>query len=66
MSIKGVRNVANAAAAAYAVTPMGRAATAIYEQFVEGEDELGKDFNATLPRFAKRGWQETLTRRRLP
>lgn len=59
MSIKGVRNVADAAAAAAAdaVTPMGRAATALYEQFLEGEDGLGKDFSAMLPRFEKRGWQ---------
>jgi hypothetical protein len=30
--------------------------TALYEHFVEGDDRLGKDFSAMLPRFEKRGW----------
>jgi len=36
-------------------TPMGAAALALYKQFVENEDGLGKDFSAMLPRFAGRG-----------
>jgi 3-hydroxyisobutyrate dehydrogenase len=36
-------------------TPMGAQALALYKQFVEAEDGLGKDFSAMLPRFAKRG-----------
>ncbi len=44
-----------AAAAADADTPMGQAATALYQQFVENEDGKGKDFSAMLPRFENRG-----------
>lgn len=40
-----------AAQAADADTPMGAAATALYAQFVENEDGMGKDFSAMLPRF---------------
>ncbi len=40
-----------AAEAADADTPMGKAATALYAQFVEDEDGKGKDFSAMLPRF---------------
>jgi 3-hydroxyisobutyrate dehydrogenase len=36
-------------------TPMGARALALYRQFVEDEDGLGKDFSAMLPRFAARG-----------
>ena len=43
-----------AAAAVDADTPMGAAALALYKQFVEDEDGLGKDFSAMLPRFAAR------------
>ncbi len=43
-----------AAEAADADTPMGQAATALYQQFVENEDGKGKDFSAMLPRFEKR------------
>ncbi|MEP5730061.1 MAG: 3-hydroxyisobutyrate dehydrogenase [Sulfitobacter sp.] len=35
-------------------TPMGAAALAIYKQFVEDEDGLGRDFSAMLPRFVAR------------
>ena len=35
-------------------TPMGARALALYRQFVEDEDGLGKDFSAMLPRFAAR------------
>ncbi|WP_108814937.1 3-hydroxyisobutyrate dehydrogenase [Loktanella sp. Alg231-35] len=43
-----------AAEAADADTPMGKAATALYAQFVEDEDGMGKDFSAMLPRFESR------------
>ncbi len=43
-----------AAQAANADTPMGAAATALYTQFVDYEDGMGKDFSAMLPRFEKR------------
>ncbi len=43
-----------AAALVNADTPMGAAALALYKQFVEDEDGLGKDFSAMLPRFAAR------------
>ena len=43
-----------AAEAADADTPMGKAATALYAQFVEDEDGKGKDFSAMLPRFESR------------
>ena len=36
-------------------TPMGALAQALYAQFVENEDGLGKDFSAMLPRFEGRG-----------
>ena len=35
-------------------TPMGQLAQALYQQFVEKEGGLGKDFSAMLPRFEKR------------
>ncbi len=44
-----------AAEAADADTPMGQAATALYQQFVDDEGGSGKDFSAMLPRFEKRG-----------
>ncbi len=43
-----------AAEAADADTPMGQAATALYQQFVESEDGKGKDFSAMLLRFESR------------
>ncbi|MFK7834868.1 MAG: 3-hydroxyisobutyrate dehydrogenase [Sulfitobacter sp.] len=36
-------------------TPMGAAALALYKEFVEEEDGMGRDFSAMLPRFAARG-----------
>jgi len=44
-----------AAEAVDADTPMGALARALYAQFVEKEDGLGKDFSAMLPRLAARG-----------
>jgi len=43
-----------AAEMANADTPMGELARALYAQFVEDEDGMGKDFSAMLPRFEKR------------
>ena len=43
-----------AAQAADADTPMGAQALALYKQFVENEDGLGKDFSAMLRRFENR------------
>ncbi|SDH97019.1 3-hydroxyisobutyrate dehydrogenase [Lutimaribacter saemankumensis] len=44
-----------AAEAADADTPMGKAALDLYRRFVEDEDGRGRDFSAMLPRFEKRG-----------
>jgi 3-hydroxyisobutyrate dehydrogenase len=55
LMLKDLRLSQQAAEAADADTPMGQAATALYEQFVENEDGLGMDFSAMLPRFEKRG-----------
>lgn len=35
-------------------TPLGAAALALYKQFVEDEEGLGRDFSAMLPRFSAR------------
>ena len=43
-----------AAKAADADTPLGEAARALYDQFVNREDGAGKDFSAMLPRFSGR------------
>jgi 3-hydroxyisobutyrate dehydrogenase len=43
-----------AAEMANADTPMGELARALYAQFVEDEDGMGKDFSAMLPRFEQR------------
>ncbi|NOE26084.1 3-hydroxyisobutyrate dehydrogenase [Ruegeria sp. HKCCD6157] len=55
LMLKDLRLSQQAASSADADTPMGQAATALYEQFVENEDGLGRDFSAMLPRFEKRG-----------
>ena len=55
LMLKDLRLSQQAAEAAGAATPMGEAATKLYEQFVEAEDGLGKDFSAMLPRFEKLG-----------
>ena len=54
LMLKDLRLSQQAADSADADTPMGQAATALYEQFVEAEGGLGKDFSAMLPRFEKR------------
>ncbi|WP_299636089.1 3-hydroxyisobutyrate dehydrogenase [uncultured Ruegeria sp.] len=55
LMLKDLRLSQQAADGADADTPMGQAATALYEQFVENEDGLGRDFSAMLPRLEKRG-----------
>ncbi|WP_068110300.1 3-hydroxyisobutyrate dehydrogenase [Tropicimonas marinistellae] len=55
LMLKDLRLSQQAAEAADADTPLGQAATALYETFVESEDGKGMDFSAMLPRFEKRG-----------
>ncbi len=55
LMLKDLRLSQQAAEAADADTPMGRAATDLYAEFVENEDGTGTDFSAMLPRFEKRG-----------
>ncbi|MDA7964883.1 3-hydroxyisobutyrate dehydrogenase [Ruegeria sp.] len=55
LMLKDLRLSQQAANSADADTPMGQAATRLYEQFVENEDGMGRDFSAMLPRFEKRG-----------
>lgn len=55
LMLKDLRLSQQAADSADADTPMGQAATALYEQFVENEGGNGQDFSAMLPRFEKRG-----------
>ncbi|MBO9445198.1 3-hydroxyisobutyrate dehydrogenase [Ruegeria sp. R14_0] len=55
LMLKDLRLSQQAAESSDADTPMGQVATELYEQFVESENGLGKDFSAMLPRFEKRG-----------
>jgi 3-hydroxyisobutyrate dehydrogenase len=55
LMLKDLRLSQAAAKSADADTPMGAAAAALYEEFVEQEDGAGRDFSAMLPRFEKRG-----------
>ncbi len=55
LMLKDLRLSQQAADSADADTPLGQVATSLYEQFVEKEDGLGRDFSAMLPRFEKRG-----------
>ncbi len=55
LMLKDLRLSQQAAEAVDADTPMGQAATRLYEQFVEAEGGAGTDFSAMLPRFEKRG-----------
>jgi 3-hydroxyisobutyrate dehydrogenase len=52
LMLKDLRLSQQAAGETGARTPMGTAATAIYEAFVEDEDQGGRDFSALLPRLA--------------
>ena len=54
LMLKDLRLSQQAAESANADTPMGQVATKLYEQFVEQENGLGRDFSAMLPRFEKR------------
>lgn len=51
LMLKDLRLSQQAAESADAATPMGRAAAALYEKFVEREGGAGKDFSAVLPWF---------------
>lgn len=55
LMLKDLRLSQQAAEASDADTPMGKAATDLYEQFVEDEGGRGRDFSAMLPRFERRG-----------
>ena len=55
LMLKDLRLSQQAAETADADTPLGHAATQLYEQFVEEEDGAGRDFSAMLPRFERRG-----------
>ncbi|MCP4206023.1 MAG: 3-hydroxyisobutyrate dehydrogenase [Shimia sp.] len=55
LMLKDLRLSQQAAESADADTPMGQAAAALYEKFVQNEGGLGTDFSAMLPRFEKRG-----------
>jgi len=55
LMLKDLRLSQQAADASDADTPLGQHATDLYEQFVEREDGLGKDFSAMLPRFENKG-----------
>ena len=54
LMLKDLRLSLQAAQAADADTPLGAAATTLYETFVEHEDGAGQDFSAMLPRFETR------------
>jgi len=53
LMLKDLRLSQEAAISVKADTPMGAMAQALYAQFVEDEDGLGKDFSAMLPKFEK-------------
>ena len=55
LMLKDLKLSQQAAQAADADTPMGQAAAALYETFVEHENGRGRDFSAMLPRFQGRG-----------
>ncbi|RYH00966.1 3-hydroxyisobutyrate dehydrogenase [Salipiger sp. IMCC34102] len=54
LMLKDLRLSQQAAEAADADTPLGRAAAELYRIFVEEEDGAGRDFSAMLPRFERR------------
>lgn len=54
LMLKDLRLSQQAAALVDADTPMGAAATQLYQQFVEEEAGGGLDFSAMLPRFSER------------
>ncbi len=54
LMLKDLRLSQDAASDADADTPLGKAATALYQTFVEDEGQGTKDFSAMLPRFSAR------------
>ena len=54
LMLKDLRLSQQEAGSVDADTPLGAAATALYEEFVEDEDGRGRDFSAMLPRFEGR------------
>lgn len=52
LMLKDLRLSQQAAEAVGAATPLGEQATQEYAKFVEGEDGMGKDFSAMLPRLS--------------
>ncbi|SEM47970.1 3-hydroxyisobutyrate dehydrogenase [Loktanella fryxellensis] len=54
LMLKDLTLAQQAAKAADADTPLGEAARALYDQFVNREDGAGRDFSAMLPRFSER------------
>ncbi len=54
LMLKDLTLAQTAARAVDADTPLGEAARALYDQFVNREDGAGRDFSAMLPRLAKR------------
>ncbi len=57
LMVKDLGLAMDAAESADADTPIGQMALALYKDFVEKEDGLGRDFSAMLPRFEKRGYR---------
>jgi 3-hydroxyisobutyrate dehydrogenase len=58
LMLKDLRLSQQAGESADAATPMGRAAAALYERFVEREGGAGKDFSAVLPWLGTAGREE--------
>ena len=54
LMLKDLRLAQQAAEMTKADTPLGTAATAQYDLFVNAEDGRGRDFSAMLPRFETR------------
>ncbi len=54
LMLKDLTLAQQAAETVDADTPLGTAARALYAQFVENEDGMGRDFSAMLPRLAAR------------
>ena len=54
LMLKDLTLAQTAARAVHADTPLGEAARALYDTFVNREDGSGRDFSAMLPRFAGR------------
>jgi len=55
LMLKDLRLSQDAAQSADAITPMGHAASRIYENFIDNHDGRGKDFSAILPWLKEQG-----------